>query len=85
MIAFPGLLTAPAEVAGMKVPPDPDNFDPEEYPHFSVFLKVQLGAPMPDPSAHWENAKVVASVPEDKIHMVTYQELLDAGLSIDFS
>ena len=85
MIAFPGLLLSPAEEAGLKVPEDPEDFDSEEFPHFQVFLKVQLGAPMPNPAAHWENAKVVAKVPDDRIHLVTYKELLDAGLSIGFS
>ena len=85
MIAFPGLLAGPAEEAGMKVPEDPEDFDPKEFPHFSVFLKVQLGAPMPGPTAHWENAKVVASVPDDLIRLVTFKDLLDGGLSIGLS
>lgn len=85
MIAFPIMAVAPAGEAGIKVPPDPDNYDPQDYPHFAVFCKVQLGAPMPNPSAHWENAKIVAGVSDADIMSITYQQLLDLGLSIGFS
>lgn len=38
MLAFPSMLTSAAEQAGMKFPSDPDDFSPEEFPHFHVFL-----------------------------------------------
>ena len=82
MIAFPGILAAAAEQAGMKVPPDAENFKPADYPHFHVFCTVQLGAPMPRPDAHWENAKLIASLGPRKIKTVTYQQLLDMGLLV---
>lgn len=71
MIAIPALLVNPAEEAGMKVPDDPEDFDAEEFPHFHVFLLLQLGRRMPTPSAHWENAKIVAAVPDAKIKKMT--------------
>lgn len=82
MIAFPMMLMAPAQEAGIKVPPDADDFDRNEYPHFAVFLTMQLGASMPSPTAHWENAKVVAGISEDKIRSITPQDLFDAGFQI---
>ena len=84
MLAFPEMLIAPAEKAGMAVPPDPENFDREEYPHFAVFCAVQLGASMPTPVAHWDNAKVIAAVPEDKIRTITFNQLIANGLSIGY-
>ncbi len=85
MLAFPSMLVKPAEEAGIKTPEDPDNFDAVEFPHFQVFCHMQLGQPMPDPSAHWENAKVVAKIPNDKILSITYDEILGIGFSIGFS
>jgi hypothetical protein len=80
MIAFPGMLIAPAKEAGMKIPENADNFNSEEFPHFKVFCFVQLGRPMPFPTSHWENAKVVASIPQEKIFTITAGELLDMGI-----
>ncbi len=85
MIAFPSMLASAAAEAGMKVPEDPDAFDPEEFPHFAVFCKAQLGAPMPSPDSHWENAKVVAAIPADKIMSVTMAELRATGFAVGFS
>lgn len=82
MIAIPIMLVSPAEKAGMKVPEDPDNFKREDYTHFFIFLTVQLGAPMPYPSAHWDNAKLIASLSDEEVKSVTYQQLLDKGLAV---
>ena len=58
MLAFPGMLVDAAEKAGMKVPQnaDEDSWSGNEYPHFYVFCKLQLGRIM-RPGEHWENAK----------------------------
>ena len=82
MIAFAGMLVKPAEEAGMKVPPDPDKFNAKDYPHFDVFCKVQLGASLPSPTAHWDNAKIIAKVPNNEIMKVTFADLLQRGLHI---
>lgn len=82
MIALPSILIGPAKEAGMKTPPDADNFKGKDFPHFAVFCGVQLGSPLPHPTAHWGNAKVVAAVPEDKIRTVTFNQLVAAGLAV---
>lgn len=79
MLAFPSMLVEPAIKAGMKVPEDSDNFDPNEYPHFQVFCLMQLGSAMPYPSVHWDNAFVIASIPEDKIKTITVLEIIALG------
>lgn len=85
MIATPYGLISPAEKAGIKVPNDVDNYDPEEYKHFHLFLCAQLGAPMPTSTSHWENAKVIAKIPEDKIKTITAEELEDLGFQVGHS
>lgn len=81
MIAFPGMLVAAAEKAGMKIPPNPDNyFDvANEFPHFAVFCNAQLGRPMNPMSVHWDNAKVIAKIPLNKIKTITLKELEKRG------
>ena len=85
MLAFPEMIAPAAKEAGMKVPENLEDFDPKKYPHWQVFCKVQLGAPMPNASAHWDNAKIVTKVSEDKIMQVSYEELVGMGLTIGFS
>ena len=83
MIAFAGML-APA---GMKVPEgdlDEMDYDVEEYPHWHVFCIVQLGASMPSPTSHWDNAKVIAALSDEEIKQVSWDGLIRAGLSIAF-
>jgi hypothetical protein len=85
MIAFDEMLVKPAEEAGIKVPSDLENYDANEYPHWKVFCNVQLGSPMPNWTAHWENAKMVAGVSTDKIKTIKMSELMELGLQIGFS
>lgn len=84
MIAFPGMLIPAAQRAGMKVPPDSENYDANEFPHFMVYCRMQLGAPMPTPDAHWDNAKIVAEVPEDQIRLITPALLVEAGFATGY-
>lgn len=81
MLAFPSMLTSAAEQAGMKFPSDPDDFSPEEFPHFQVFCSVQLGRRMNHLSEHWDNAKVIAAIPDEEIKKVSLDDLIDRGLS----
>ena len=90
MIAFSGLLLAPAKEAGIKTPSD-DEIDKvdngvesleifkEKYPHWFVYCILQLGSPMPNPDSHWKNAKIVSSFGDDEIKKVTMEMLFDKG------
>lgn len=80
MIAFPGMLVSPAKEAGMKTPDDPDNFDPDKFPRFHIFCIIQIGKPMPWPTTHWENAKIVADLTDDEAKTVTIAEMLVKGI-----
>lgn len=79
------MLLAPAEKAAMKTPADADAYDRNEYPHFEVYRAIQLGSPMPTPMSHWHNAQVIASIPDDKIRSVTFEELMALGIEVGFS
>lgn len=85
MLAFPGMLAGPAKQAGISVPdPIPDDIQEfkETHRRFFLFCVVQLGQSLPHPTAHWNNAEVMASIPEDKLETITVGELLEAGLQI---
>jgi hypothetical protein len=81
MLAFPGMLVKHAQAAGIKTPPDPEHYSKEEYPHFFVFEACQLGAAMPYPSCAFDNAVLIAAIPDDQILNVTYRGLLDKGFA----
>lgn len=82
MIAFPEMLIPAALEAGMKVPEDTENYDINEYPHFNVFCNMQLGQPMPNWTCHWSNAKVIASIPTNKIKEITMGDIFAMGFEI---
>lgn len=84
MIAFASMLTEPAKQAGMSVPLDKklnDNLEGyrEAYPHFYVFCTVQLGRSVPYHGVHWENAKIIAGIPAEKLLHMTLHDLEDLG------
>jgi hypothetical protein len=79
MIIFEGPLAACATNAGIKVPEDLENYNPAEFPYWHVYRMSQQGAPMPHPRAHWDNAEVIAKIPESDIMKVTFKDLEEAG------
>lgn len=84
MIVFPSMIAEAAERAGMKVPPNVDNvnFEPdsckEEYPHFFAYCCLQLCRPIIWGN-HWQNAEIIAKVPEDKLKTMTEQDFRNLG------
>lgn len=82
MIAFPVMLVAPAQEAGIKVPDDPETYDPQQFKHFHLFCCAQLGISMPNSDSHWKNAKVIAGIKEEEIETVTIRQLADLGFEI---
>jgi hypothetical protein len=80
MIIFPRMLVEASIKAGIKVPEDPDKYDPKCFPHFDIFCKVQLCRSIRW-GEHWENAEVVARIPESKLETITILDLIADGLS----
>lgn len=79
MMAFPGMLVGPAKKAGIKVPDNPEEFDRNEYTHFFVFCQMQLGRRMPYASCVWDNAEIIASIPDEEIKKVSTTSILAMG------
>lgn len=80
MIAYEAALIDPAREAGMAVPADVEGgYDAKLFPHFFVFSCWQLGRAMPTPTAHWDNAKIIAKIGVAEIHRVTFPDLARRG------
>lgn len=92
MIAFVGMLVEPAIKAGISVP-EVEEFaidDPgllenpdfrKKYLRFWIFLVMQLGRPLPFPTAHWENAKIVYKISRDELKTITPGDLMERGFA----
>ena len=63
----------------LKMPEDFENYNPEEYPHFHVFMLVHLGQPI-DIAALEDNANIIADIPENAIKSVTFNDLMEKGV-----
>lgn len=76
-----GTLAQTANNTGITVPPDIENYHAGEYPHFFLFVQTQLCRPLPEgePSAHWGNARIIASIPDDAIMQTSLADLERMG------
>lgn len=83
MIAFVELLEEPARQAGIKVP-EADKWKKEDFLRWHIFISAQLGQSMPSPSCHWENAKVVAAIPEGELKTINLKQLYERGFQVGY-
>lgn len=89
MLAFPGMLLGAADAAGIPIPdPDVVNADrfelesiKEDFTKYFIFCILQLGKSMAYASEHWDNAKVIAAIPENELKTITPAELGKRGFS----
>ena len=89
MIAFAGMLLDAATKAGIACPEDPDAFESidefkDSHPRFWMFCVCQLGASMPYPGVHFNNAKAIADIPEEELPTITFQQLEKRGFSTGY-
>lgn len=75
MIILDTALVAPAEEAGISIPYPIYDYDSNIFKHWDVFLKMQIGRPMPSANSHWENAKIIAGISDENIRLVTPNDL----------
>lgn len=64
--------------SGLKIPPDPDKYEPTEYPHWGVFSTLHLGGCWSfETLAH--NAQVIGKLTEKQVKTITLMELKRKG------
>lgn len=81
MILFRSMLIESAKAANMAMPPDIENYDPKQYVHWHIYCLLQLGKSVRYAGEHWENAKVIAAVPLDKIKELGLKDYIILGFS----
>jgi len=85
MIACPELLVKPAQDAFIPIPENLEDYDVEEYPHWHVYLMLQLGSSMPDARAHFHNAHVVSRISDEDIFDLTGNDAINRGFKVGYS
>lgn len=68
-----------AKEAGIKVPEDINDFELHDHLHFVIFMTTQRGEAMPYPTAALENAKLIGSLDDETIKIVSIEDLIDLG------
>jgi len=80
------MIAGVAKKAGIKTPKNPDDdFDRNAYPHFFVFCEITLGRAISAGTWHsWAeyNAKIIASLSEERIKTMTLGNLVDVGVEL---
>jgi hypothetical protein len=80
--AFPEMLVPHIKTTNLKIPEKLDDYDPEEYPHWHVYLNTHLGYCYPL-DVFTYNAEIISAIPEEKTKNVTIQDLINLGCSFD--
>lgn len=76
MFMFPGMFYNHIKDSKLKMPEDFENYNPEDYPHFHVFMLTHLGQPL-DIAALEDNANIIAGIPKENIKSVSFSDLLE--------
>lgn len=79
MFMFPEMFYNHIKDSKLKTPEDFENYNPEEYPHFHVFILTHLGQPI-DIAALEDNANIIAGIPKENIKSVSFDDLLEMGV-----
>lgn len=79
MFAFPGMFGPHIKDSNLKQPEDFESYDPEQYPHFHVFMLTHLCQPI-DIQTLESNANIIAAIPDDEIKKVTFEQLIEKGI-----
>lgn len=81
MFIYEGMFESHIKDSKLKMPENFDEYNPEEYPHFHVFMIVHLGRPINVESLE-DNANIIAEISDEDIKTVTLEDLLSRGLDV---
>lgn len=79
MFAFPGMFGPHIKDSNLKLPEDFESYNPEQYPHFHVFMLTHLCQPI-EIQALEDNANIIAAISDDEIKKVTFEQLIEKGI-----
>lgn len=81
MFGFAGMFKNHIDGSNLKMPENFEEYNPEEYPHFHVFMIMHLGQ-LIDISALETNANIIAGISDEDIKKVTPEDLFNLGLEL---
>lgn len=81
MFCFADMFRTHIKDSKLEMPEDFENYNPEEYPHFHVFMLTHLAQPICIEALE-ENANIIAEIPMENIKTVTYEQL--EGMGVEF-
>lgn len=67
--------------SNLKMPENFEEYDPEEYPHFHVFMIMHLGQ-LIEISALKDNANIISAISDEDIKKITPEDLFNLGLEL---
>ena len=74
-----GMFTGHIQNSELKKPGDFNNYDPEKFPHFHLFMCSHLAMPI-ETDCLEDNANIISKIPEDEIKTITFEELAKMGV-----
>lgn len=77
--ASQSMFKAHIERSELKQPSNFEDYDPEDYPQFHVFMLSHLGYPINIGDLE-DNANIIANIPDEEIKSVTFEELARLGV-----
>lgn len=75
---FPDMFYGLLNEVGISIPENHEKFDFYEYVHYNVFMNVSLGYAYHE-WQHEHNAKIIASIPHEKLNTMTVEGLINLG------
>ena len=81
MFARPRMFITHIKDTKLKIPDDPDNYDPEEFPRYHMFMTIHLCQTI-DVYSLENNAKIFSEIKDEEIETVTIGDLIKRGLYI---
>ena len=79
MFMFPWMFYNHIKDSKLKMPDDFENYNPDQYPNFHVFMLIHLGQLL-DIATLEDNANIIADISEDALKSVTLNDLMKKGV-----
>jgi hypothetical protein len=81
MIASKELLVSVAQQAGMSIPANLEVFDTYQFPHWTIFWRLQTDRPFMDWREPLRNAEIINQIPFDKLIHMNWEDFEEAGVT----
>jgi hypothetical protein len=77
---FPNMFLNHIKNTGLKIPSDLENYNPEEYIQYHIFMLLHLGVPIDVFSLKY-NAEIIAKLSDEESKTITLEQLIEKGFN----